>query len=234
MKNIYWAGDSTVQYNDITTYPQTGIGQVMHLFVKPETEVSNHAKNGRSTKSFIDEGRLNAISERIDKGDFLFIQFGHNDEKIKDPTRYTEPFSSFKDNLRIFIGCAREKGAYPILITPVERRCFDENGVLGAGEHTDYVLGMKQVAEEENVPCIDLYTESRKILTESGAEAAAELHVVVEPGIYPGFADGKDDHTHLNYKGAVKYASVIAAGLYSLGGIYRELLVEAFIPKDWM
>ena len=86
MNRIFWAADSTVQTNDYTTYPQTGIGQVFPLFVKPEYQVSNHAKNGRSTKSFMDEGRLKAIEEKIGAGDFLFIQFGHNDEKKEDPT----------------------------------------------------------------------------------------------------------------------------------------------------
>ena len=81
MNKIFWAADSTVQTNDYTTYPQTGIGQVFPLFVKPEYQVCNHAKNGRSTKSFMDEGRLKAIEEKIGAGDFLFIQFGHNDEK---------------------------------------------------------------------------------------------------------------------------------------------------------
>ena len=103
MATIFWAGDSTVQYNDITTYPQTGIGQVFHLFVKPEIKVENHAKNGRSTKSFIDESRIPAIYDRITQGDFLFIQFGHNDEKIQDPDRYTEPFSEFCVNLEKFV-----------------------------------------------------------------------------------------------------------------------------------
>ena len=90
MATIFWAGDSTVQYNDILTFPQTGIGQVMNLFLKPEVRVENHAKNGRSTKSFIDESRLTPIYDKITAGDFLFIQFGHNDEKKNDPQRYTE------------------------------------------------------------------------------------------------------------------------------------------------
>lgn len=85
MNKIFWAADSTVQTNDYTTYPQTGIGQVFPLFVKPEYQVCNHAKNGRSTKSFMDEGRLKAIEEKIGAGDFLFIQFGHNDEKKRIP-----------------------------------------------------------------------------------------------------------------------------------------------------
>ena len=119
MATIFWAGDSTVQYNDITTYPQTGIGQVFHLFVKPEIKVENHAKNGRSTKSFIDESRIPAIYDRITQGDFLFIQFGHNDEKIQDPDRYTEPFSEFCVNLEKFVNVARNKKAFPVLALPI-------------------------------------------------------------------------------------------------------------------
>ena len=134
MNRIFWAADSTVQTNDYTTYPQTGIGQVFSLFVKPEYQVSNHAKNGRSTKSFMDEGRLKTIEERIGAGDFLFIQFGHNDEKKEDPTRYTEPFSTYMENLETFIRVAREHSAYPVLITPLERRCLWMRNTWGS-EH---------------------------------------------------------------------------------------------------
>ena len=98
MATIFWAGDSTVQYNDILTFPQTGIGQVMNLFLKPEVRVENHAKNGRSTKSFIDESRLTPIYDKITAGDFLFIQFGHNDEKSM-PDRHTDPGSTFDANI---------------------------------------------------------------------------------------------------------------------------------------
>ena len=147
MAVIYWAGDSTVQYNSILTYPQTGIGQVFHLFVRPEVRIENHAKNGRSTKSFLDEGRFSVICDRIEEGDFLFIQFGHNDEKKQDPARYTEPAVSFTANLERFVAAAREKKAFPVLITPVERRCFDGDGRLQEGEHGDYVAAMKQAAK---------------------------------------------------------------------------------------
>ena len=119
MNTIYWAGDSTVQTNDYTTYPQNGIGQIFPIFLKEEYRVENHAKNGRSTKSFMDEGRLAAIDEKIEEGDFLFIQFGHNDEKDEDPSRYTTPFGTFQENLKIYIETARKHGAYPVLITPL-------------------------------------------------------------------------------------------------------------------
>jgi lysophospholipase L1-like esterase len=226
MATIYWAGDSTVQYNDITTFPQTGIGQVMNLFLKPEVKISNHAKNGRSTKSFIDEGRMDAIEEQISEGDFLFIQFGHNDEKKADPTRYTEPFGTYMANLERFVNLAWEKKAYPVLITPLERRCFVEGDQLGLGEHSDYVAAMKQAAEKWNVPLIDLYSMSRSELRKAGAEKTKEWYMHLPAGAYPSHPEGLTDNTHLKYMGAVVYAGCIAKGLKELGGIYSDLLLS--------
>ncbi|MCD7738419.1 MAG: rhamnogalacturonan acetylesterase [Lachnospiraceae bacterium] len=226
MTKIYWAGDSTVQYNDITTYPYAGIGQAMHLFLKPGVEVINRARNGRSTKSFMDEGRLALIEAVISQGDFFFIQFGHNDEKIKDPARYTEPYSTFKENLKIYIDVARNKGAYPVLITPLERRFFTEDGKLTKGEHGDYVAGMKQTAAEENVPLIDLNAMSRAEMEKAGPEGTKRWFAHVPAGIYPFFPDGKADNSHLQYAGAVVFAGCIARGLKALGGVYADLLVD--------
>lgn len=225
MATIFWAGDSTVQYNDITTFPQTGIGQVFHLFLKPEVSVSNHAKNGRSTKSFIDESRMVPIYDNITEGDFLFIQFGHNDEKINDPTRYTEPNGEYMVNLEKFINVARNKKAHPVLITPLERRCFEEEHKLGAGEHLAYVNAMKQVAKNLNVPLVDLYTMSRAEMEKAGAEKTTEWYMHLPAGVYPSCMEGKTDNTHLKYAGAVTYAGCIARGLKELGGIYADLLV---------
>lgn len=225
MAIIYWAGDSTVQYNDITTYPQTGIGQVFHLFLKPEVRVENHAKNGRSTKSFIDEGRLVPIAERIAEGDFLFIQFGHNDEKKQDPSRYTAPFSGYMSNLEKFVNTAREKKAFPVLITPLERRCFVEGDQLGLGEHSDYVAAMKQTAEKLKVPLVDLYSMSRAELRKAGAEKSSDWYMNLPKGVYPSYMEGQTDNTHLRYEGAVIYAGCIARGLKELGGRYSDLLV---------
>lgn len=226
MSTIYWAGDSTVQNNNITTYPQTGIGQVFYLFVKPEVKIENHAKNGRSTKSFIDESRLPAIYDRITEGDFLFIQFGHNDEKIQDPARYTEPFSDYMINLEKFVNVARNKKAYPVFITPLERRCFDAEGILGPGEHLSYVEAMKQASKNLSVPLIDLYSMSRKKLIEAGAEQSKNWYMHLPEGKYPSHPEGLTDNTHLKYEGAVVYAGCVAKGLKELGGIYSELLVD--------
>lgn len=227
MATIYWAGDSTVQYNDITTYPQTGIGQVFHLFLKPEVKVLNFAKNGRSTKSFIDEGRLAAIEEQITEGDFLFIQFGHNDEKKADPARYTDPFGQYMVNLERFVNTARGKKAYPVLITPLERRCFAEGNQLGVGEHSDYVAAMKQAAENLDVPLIDLYSMSREKLRKAGAEKTKDWYMHLPKDVYPSHPEGLTDNTHLKYEGAVVYGGCIAAGLKKLGGRYSKLLLEA-------
>jgi len=226
MATIYWAGDSTVQYNSIKTYPQTGIGQVFHLFLKPDVKIENHAKNGRSTKSFIDESRLVPIYDRITEGDFLFIQFGHNDEKKEDPARYTEPFSEYMVNLGKFVNAARNKKAFPVLITPLERRCFIDETHLGEGTHSDYVDAMKQTAKNLDVPLIDLCRMSREELSRVGAEASKDWYMHLPEGKYPYHMEGLTDNTHLKYAGAVVYGGCIARGLKELGGIYRDLLLD--------
>lgn len=226
MNKIFWAADSTVQNNDVTTYPQTGIGQVFPMYVKEGVFVLNHAKNGRSTKSFMDEGRLEAIDREIGEGDFLFIQFGHNDEKAEDATRYTEPFSSYIKNLETFINVARKHGAKPVLITPIERRHFDETGKLMESAHTDYVAGMKQAAQENNAALVDLFTMSRAALERAGEEQSRKWHMFFEAGIYENYPEGKQDNTHLRYDGALMYAGLIAKGLCELGGNYAELIVD--------
>lgn len=226
MKKIFWAADSTVQNNDVITYPQTGIGQVFPMYVKEGVYVLNHAKNGRSTKSFIDEGRLEAIEQEIGEGDFLFIQFGHNDEKQEDSTRYTEPFLTYIENLEKYIDAARKHGASPVLITPIERRHFDENKKLMESMHTDYAAGMKKAAEKNQVPFIDLLTMSRAALTKAGEEESRKWYMFFDAGIYENYPDGKQDNTHLRYEGALLYAGLIAKGLHALGGIYKELIVD--------
>ncbi len=224
MNRIFWAGDSTVAFNHIDSYPQTGIGQVFGLYLKDEIEVRDYAVNGRSTKSFIDEGRLERIDREIGKGDFLFIQFGHNDEKDQDPTRFTAPYGKFQENLRKYINVARSHGAQPVLITPLERRHFDPAAGVITPTHGDYPAAMKQVAEAEKVPCIDLNRSSRELMDSVGDEASKEFFVHVPAGKYPAFADGKADNTHLQYHGAVTFAGLIAKELVDYdvcAGLFR-------------
>lgn len=210
-RTIHYAGDSTVQFNSYVTYPQTGLGQVLPLYIRREVFVKNHGKNGRSTKSFIDEGRLDVIANQLMEGDILFIQFGHNDEKIEDPLRYTTPFGTYKENLYKFIETARNKNAYPVLISPVER-CHYENGKLYKGYHMEYVEAMKEVAKELDVPMIDLYSKVRALMETVGEEEAEKWHM--------------PDRTHMTYTGAITYGNLIAEGLNELGGIYKDILLD--------
>ena len=191
MNNIFWAGDSTVQTNDYTTYPQNGIGQVFSIFLKESCSVFNHAKNGRSTKSFLDEGRL----------------------------------ESFIDNLGILIQAARERRAYPVLITPLERRCFTDEKHLGPGEHLEYVKGIKEAAEKFKVPLVDLYTKSRRELEKAGEERSRGWYMYFPEGYYPEHPAESKDNTHLRHDGAVHFAGLIAEGLRELGGVYADLLI---------
>lgn len=225
---IFYAGDSTCAKYSIMKFPATGIGQGLELYVKREVIICNHAVAGRSTKSFIDESRLQVIAEEIGAGDFLFIQFGHNDEKEHDKNRYTTPFGTYKENLKKFIQVARNAGAVPVLITPVERRCFVDAWKLGAGAHGDYVTGMKQTAEEEQVALIDLYTKSRAKMEEAGAVETTKWFMHLAKGEYPSCPEGLVDNTHLKPEGARIFAGLVAEGLKELGGIYSELLVEGF------
>lgn len=211
---IYYAGDSTVQFNAYDSYPQTGLGQVLPRFLKDEYTVKNHGKNGRSTKSFIDEGRLDVIANNIKEGDFLFIQFGHNDEKINDKSRYTEPFGAYKDNLVTFINIARQKKATAVLITSIER-CHFENGHLYEGEHGNYVKAMKEVALKENINLIDLYTATRNIMDEVGEEKSHEYYVL--------------DGTHMTMEGAMRYGLEIAKALKNFGGRFEEMVIDEIV-----
>lgn len=226
MIKIFWASDSTVQYNNINTFPQTGMGQVIHLHLKPDVVVKNHAKNGRSTKQFLDEGRLVPIYSEMSEGDFLFIQFGHNDEKISDPDRYTDPDKEYKENLRKFITAARDKKANPVLITPLMRRLFISDTELDASGHKEYVRAMKEVAEEQQVPLIDLCSMSYDMILAAGKEETTKWFMHLPAGVYPYHMNGLEDNTHLKYEGAVKFSGAIAEGLRALGGIYADLTID--------
>lgn len=231
MPKVYYIGDSTVQTNVHLKFPQTGIGQVLPIFLKPEYQVINLAKNGRSTKSFIDESRFKPVQAGIGKGDFLFIQFGHNDEKKEDSLRYTDPQTSFRDNLKFFTDTARAVSAYPVIMTPIERRLFDDTGKLKPSAHTPYVEAELDFGGKENVPVIDLCKRSRDLLTRLGDEASKALYMNFREGLYLTHPEGKADNTHLRYYGAFTYAGMIAEGLKELGKPYEDMILTE-IPED--
>lgn len=211
MLTIFYIGDSTVARNNIYSYPQTGMSQGLELYVKESVRIENHAKNGRSTKSFLDEGRFQAVEAAMQPGDLLLIQFGHNDEK-PDAARHTGPQTSFKANLQLFIDAARRCGAHPVLITPIARRLFDEMGNFRPGSHGEYPAAMRELAAETNVPLIDLTAVTEAYLAKLGDEPSKPLFM------WP------KDNTHLKPEGAVKMAGFLAEGLRALGGVYAAIL----------
>lgn len=215
MNRIFYIGDSTVQLNKFDTYPQTGMSQVLELFLAPGVRVMPHGKNGRSTKSFLDEGLFRPVQEQLEPGDFLLIQFGHNDEKA-DEARHTDPYGSYQDNLRFFIAEARSRGAYPVLVTPIARRLFDDEGNFRPGSHGEYPEAMRQVGREENVPVAELTALTEAYLAQLGDEASKPLFV------WP------VDNTHLKYDGAYAMAGFLARELERFGSPYRELL---YVPE---
>lgn len=223
MDRIFWAGDSTAAFNGYETFPQTGIGQGYQLYVRKEVLICNYAKNGSSTKSFIDDGLLAQIGENISQGDFLYIQFGHNDEKQR-PDRFTDPDTSYRENLERMAKTAQRAGAFPLFITPLYRRYFDERGRVKDCVHLGYPDAMKAVAAGMSAPCVDLCEISRKLLEREGDLPSRRWFMRLEPGRYENYPDGMEDDTHLHYEGAVKMAGLIAEEVKKIGAPYDRIL----------
>lgn len=206
---LYCIGDSTMaNKKDPDKNPEHGWAQVLQPFFKDNIVVENKAVNGRSTKSFINEKRWDSIYKKLKKGDYVFIEFGHNDAKIEDSARFTNPHTSYRHNLIRFVKESREKGANPILLSSIARRNFNEKGVL-VPTHGDYPLETRLVAQEYKVPFIDLeyYTE---LLEQSyGPEKSKELHLHFKAGENPYYDKDKNDDTHLSLKGATTIAQIV-------------------------
>ncbi|MCY8092585.1 rhamnogalacturonan acetylesterase [Bacillus haynesii] len=211
---LFLAGDSTVCDYDGGRAPRAGWGQKIDAFLSDGVLIRNEAASGRSSRSFIEEGRLERIMTQIRSGDYLFVQFGHNDQKLDD--RYTEPYTTYKQHLRRYIDDARLKKANPVLITPVQRRSFESDGRF-KNTHGDYPDAMIQLAEELRVPLIDLAFKSRQLLESMGQEASKKLFLWLEPGEHPNYPDGARDDTHFCDFGANEIAKLVAQGIKEAG-----------------
>ncbi|WP_139489019.1 rhamnogalacturonan acetylesterase [Brevibacillus dissolubilis] len=210
--SVYLAGDSTVSTYSSELAPRAGWGQVFGKLFDDKIIVKNHAESGRSSKSFIDEGRLTTILDKIEKGDYLFIQFGHNDEKKEDPTRYTEPSTTYKSYLKQYIDGAREKGAIPVLVTPVERRRFAADGAA-QDSHGLYPAAMKELALAEQVPLIDLTAKSKALYNQLGPEETKSIFLWLDAGVHPNYPNGVQDNTHFQEAGARQIARLVVEGI---------------------
>ncbi|MCB9219486.1 MAG: rhamnogalacturonan acetylesterase [Ignavibacteriales bacterium] len=205
---IFLAGDSTIAEKLLEKRPETGWGEKIGIFFSENIKIKNHAKNGRSTKSFINEGRWQAIMDSVSKGDYVFIQFGHNDQSITKGERYTHPID-FKNNYRKFVIETRSRDAIPVLITPVMRRRFNENGTF-YDVHGIYPDLIRQVAKEMNVALIDLSKSSEDLFIKLGEKETEKIFLILKPGDSPNYPEGKDDNTHFNDHGAEVIAKLVA------------------------
>jgi lysophospholipase L1-like esterase len=224
---VYCIGDSTMaNKKDTQQNPEYGWGQVLQPFFKDSIIIDNRAVNGRSTKSYIDSKLWDSVYHSLKKGDYVFIQFGHNDQKIADSTRYTNPHTAYRYNLIRFITQSREKGAIPILFSSISRRNFNEQGVL-IGTHGEYPLETRLVAQDFNVPFIDLEYFSEKLEQAYGPENSKTLHLHFKPNEVLYYPKGKQDDTHLSLKGATEIAKIVIAQLRILKSPLIEKLKNA-------
>ena len=205
---LFLIGDSTCATKDLGKgNPERGWGQMLQPFFDAGVAVENHAVNGRSTKSFRAEGRWDKVLESLRSGDYVFIEFGHNDAKINDSTRYSSP-ARYAENLRAYVREARSRGAVPVLLNSIVRRAWT-NGCL-TDTHGGYLVEARRVADEERVIFFDMEAATRSWVSSLGEEASRDYYMWVEPGVCPLHPDGRRDDTHLNVRGARAVAGMVA------------------------
>lgn len=236
---ILFLGDSIMQYNDCTTYPQFGWAQMFTRFLTPDTVTLNFAKNGRSTKSFIDEGRFDEVLEKARNGDVAIVSFAHNDEHTHNPVQYTDSGEggTFRKNLEFMVTSLRKKGVLPVLMTPVARRSFDENG-KASNSHSDYPDAVRAVAEKMGVPLIDMTTLTTAELNRLGEQKSRRFYMNFEKDEYDTFPEGKNDNSHLRADGAYmvsRFASQELTRIASQREDYsalKDVLITTSLDKE--
>ncbi len=212
--SIFTIGDSTMANKKPDVFPETGWCQVLGQYFKNGITFHNHAVNGRSTKSFIDEGRWQVVLDSLNPGDYVFIQFGHNDQKENDSSRFTKPYGTYSANLEKFVNESRSKGAMPVLFTPIVRRKFGENGIL-TDTHGDYPDAMRQVARKLNVPLVDMQEMTEEWINYLGERASKDIYLWTEPD--ERFPEGRKDDTHLSVEGAKSMARIALTEIINQG-----------------
>ncbi|MGZ3951330.1 MAG: rhamnogalacturonan acetylesterase [Flavisolibacter sp.] len=210
---VYLVGDSTMCEYESKRAPLTGWGMPFRYFFDSTVAIDNRAKGGRSTRTFLSEGRWQPIADSLQEGDYVLVQFGHNDEakdeKYKD--RYT-PVPDYKTNLIKFITETRNKKAIPVIITPVSRMRFNKDGKQEE-THTEYTAACYEIATKYNVPLIDLDKKSRDLYNQLGPQATKLLFMQLEPGENPSYPQGQKDNTHFNEYGARRIAELVLQGI---------------------
>jgi lysophospholipase L1-like esterase len=210
---VYLIGDSTIANKEVKAFPETGWGMPFSRFFDSAIVVDNRAKNGRSTRTFIEEGLWKPVIDNLQDGDYVFIQFGHNDE-VETKKSYTTK-EQFTANLARYVSETRARKGLPVLLTPVARRKFDSTGKI-VGTHDVYSELVRSVAKQLNVPLIDLDRKSQAMLQQLGVEGSRLLFNHLLPAEHPNYPDGKTDDTHFSELGARKMATLVLAGIRDL------------------
>ncbi len=210
---VWLIGDSTMSIKEKKAWPETGWGMPFVNFWDSTVTVDNRARNGRSTKSFMTEGLWKSVTNELAEGDYVFIQFGHNDEVPTKKTATTP--EEFKSNLVKYITETRDKKAIPVLLTSVARRKFDSTGKLES-THEAYSNIIRTVAKETSVLFIDIDKKSQALLQQMGVESSRYLFNQLKPGEHPNYPDGVEDNTHFSELGARKVAQLVLAEIRSL------------------
>ncbi|MCU4177268.1 rhamnogalacturonan acetylesterase [Carboxylicivirga sp. N1Y90] len=203
---IYLAGDSTMAEKREDKHPETGWGMELQSFFNDNVTIANHAKNGRSTRTFIEEGRWDSIMGLLHAGDYVFIQFGHNDQSKHKVDRYTSP-EDFYQNLCRFVEDVNAKNATPVLLTPVMRRRFNEDGVF-YDVHGEYPDLVRKAVADKKVTLLDMHKLSGDLLIQLGEEQSKSLFMIADSAVWENYPDGIDDNTHFNVKGATMIAEL--------------------------
>jgi DNA sulfur modification protein DndE len=226
---IYLIGDSTMANKPRLDLPERGWGQLFPEYFDSSVEIHNHAVNGRSTKSFRTLGHWSTVIGELQKNDWLFIQFGHNDSKLDDSTRYAAPHTDYRQNLIRYINEARARGAKPVLLTPVMRRKFDAQGKF-VDQHGDYPGVVREIAAEMNVPLIDLHKSSQTLVEQHGVENSRELFLFKGNG-FASTPEKLEDNTHFSEYGARCVASLVIDGIRALKLDFASHLLKSPFPE---
>jgi lysophospholipase L1-like esterase len=203
---IFMAGDSTMAIKDTKASPETGWGMPFVYFWDNSVTVINKAKNGASTRTFREDGLWQSIEQQEASGDYVFIQFGHNDE-VPAKKSYTTP-QEFQNNLKRYINETKSKNAIPVLLTPVARRKFDSTGHI-EGTHEEYSELVRQVASQEKVVLIDLDKISQSMYQQYGEEKSKLLFLHLRKIEHPNYPNGREDDTHFSELGARLVAELV-------------------------
>lgn len=219
---IFVVGDSTSSAYQHSERPRAGWGQALPLLLGPQAQVLDYAWSGASSKSYADADRLDEVADALQPGDYLLISFGHNDEKVEDPARGTDPQTTFKEYLRKYLDAAAGAGATAVLVTSVERRRFSPLGIA-QDTHGAYPQAVRELAAATGTPLVDLTVSSKELWQQLGPEGTKSHFLYVSPGQYPQYPNGVADNTHFQAAGALAVARLVASGLQA----------QQIVPPGW-